>query len=574
MPPITSQVWPLVIIGKGSTAAYYVCTVDVSLYRHVLAIGDDDPWAGGRGHHGDATDPTRALNHPLYLIEHFKKTVPGFSETMVDRVAWAKMNKAVLDECNVQVHNGKVKKVSESPFPSTLAGDDQGPTGYKIDLEDGTAVYAYKVVMAAGAGSHRVPPELKDWPQKYPKQIMNLDEFAKLGPGDLTPSTRVIVYGPNAAIDAVQKALHYQCRLAWLVDKPIKSLPILATQPTVRAAVDKDPSWIYKYSKCEIQKYFGNRIWVNVTTDKGATVLEGDYFVFGLGQSGEPIRAIDGAIKEKMQPILDTNQYLGGGPTTILGYEAEGTGLKKGFEVVGAMTAQMGRERLKILSGQIERMRSIEWLFQAITTAGFPVVPFLLKSPDFLAGQPRAALTRQLKTEADSVAGKNRSRDGLPAVLDGLVGLLLAYHAAKNYATLINQAASHQPKGTVADGGQLTTIKSAMAAKHTTVPQYLPGQKFTTPGALPKDDPNRNKWVDVQATPGDVNFSTDNATVLQIGLCQMYPLIPDDELNTWIEKLMVKRRASGKGFDPAAVLQLHQELGQMNTKTLSEIRKL
>jgi hypothetical protein len=576
MPPIESQIWPLVIIGRGSSAAYYVCSVDLNLYKHVLAIGDGDPWAGARGHHGDSTDPTRTLNHPLQLVEHFRRTVPRFSETMVDRLEWAKMNEEVLKECNVQVHDAKVKMVAESKFPNTIPGGELGPTGYKIDLDKGGPVYAYKVVMAAGAGGHRLPPELKDWAPKFPGQIINIDEFAKLGPKELTPTTHVIVWGPNAAIDAVQKAIHYKCKISWLVDKPIKSLPILATQPTVRQAVDKDPSWILKYSSVpEVTGQAGGRVRVKVNVEgSGTRFLDGDYYVFGLGQGGEPLSAIDAAIKSKMEPIFDKNLYLGGGSGTILGYQAVGTGLQKGFEVVGAMTAQVGRDRSKViddLKKQLKDMRSIDWFFQAITTAGFPdkIVPFLLKDAEFLASQPRDPLARQLQTEAKFVASKYRSLDGLPLALDSLVSLILAYHASKNYASLINQATSHLPKGTVGDGGQLTTIKAAMAAKHGTVPKSAPGQTYKGHGAGSKS----TTWVDVQSKPGEVNFNTDNATMLQIGLCQIYPLISDDDLNTWIGKLMSKRKASAKGFDQIEVSRFHQELTQLNNQTVNQLRK-
>jgi len=37
--PVTSKNWPLVIVGRGSAAASYVTTVDLGIYKNVLAIG-------------------------------------------------------------------------------------------------------------------------------------------------------------------------------------------------------------------------------------------------------------------------------------------------------------------------------------------------------------------------------------------------------------------------------------------------------------------------------------------------------------------------------------------------------
>ena len=49
-------------------------------------------------------------------------------------------------------------------------------------------------------------------------------------------------------------------------------------------------------------------------------------------------------IQTKLEPILDKSAmprpHKSGAPDTILGYEAEGTGLRLGFEVIGAMSAQ------------------------------------------------------------------------------------------------------------------------------------------------------------------------------------------------------------------------------------------
>jgi hypothetical protein len=599
MPPpieLTDIAWPLVVVGAGTAAAYYVSTVDLHEYPSVLAIGDGDAWAGPRGYHGDAKDPTRRLNHPLHLIAHFKKTVPGFSQEMVDRMEWANMNRAVLDECRVQVHSATVKKVSEGPLPPKFQSEGVlvPVTGYRIDLEDDkkTQVYAYKVVMAAGAGGHRVPTEVKGLKELRDKlrdpvqspgrawqdwKVFDIDEFAHLGPAELGPSKTVFVLGPNAAIDAVQKALHYQCKVIWLIEGD-KQPAVLATQPTVSEALKRKPSIIHRYTKDAPLIVSPHLVAARVQVRAGGKNLEGDYFVYGLGQTGEPVKKIDALIMQKLKPIVDKNNYLGEGESTVLGFEAEGTGLKRGFEVVGAMSAQVGRvyakednlDRLKKLIGEA---RLVKTVYTAITTAGFPVEkPFLLKDPDFLARQPRKPLRNQLQREADFVAQQFRSQEEVGKGVQAIVNLLLNYHSAKNYKPdQLNQATAHLPKGTVADGGQAATIRSAMAAKHDFVPSYVGSQEYQTPGPRPKGHPDRGKEVEFNTVAGEVDFNGDNWTVIQIGLCLRYPFISDTDLNNWVEQKMLARRASGVGFNDAQVKGFYTELERMNKEAMKAL---
>jgi hypothetical protein len=579
---ISKQLWPLVIVGKGTAAAFYVCTVDLELYRHVLAIGDDDAWsANKRGHHGSAGDPTLGLNHPLHLVQHFKDKVPGFSEVMVDRLKWAEMNAEVLRECHVQTHNGKVIKVTESVIPEELAGE-KGTivNGYKIEINNNDPVYACKVVMAAGAGEHRLPKEFENVKQRFPTRVMDMDAFAKLGAGELKKETKVVVFGPNAAIDCIQKGAFYKCDMTWMINTSPDKLPILATQPMVKKWVETNGSKIFVYDTFNFPMGNLNDLRVQAYGKKGDRNVRADIIVYGLGQTGEPVKAIDMPIQTKLKPILDINNYLGGGQNTILGYESEGTNLKSGFEVVGALTAQVGRARLQILKDQIKALRSVKTLLLAISNAKFPVkMPFLLKDPDFLAKQPVDVLKSQLKTEGDWVKKQNTTNIGVPEAVDGLINILLAYHNANNYAKHINQAAHDLPKGTVADGGQITTIRSMMAAKHQTEPKYMPKQSFTTPGptakgpSAPKGKGQTN-WVDVKQTKGEVDFNSNNATLLQMGLTQMYPFIPGSHLSHWINGIMLKRHNSDVGFNDLQVAQFHKELTTMNDNALLFLNNL
>ncbi|MCP5159207.1 MAG: hypothetical protein H6975_07255 [Gammaproteobacteria bacterium] len=587
---ITSRIWPLVIVGKGSSAAYYLCTVDTREYPSILAIGDGDAWSAAvRGHHGSQGDPTLYINHPLHLITHFNETIPEFSTVKVDRLDWAERNKVVFTRCGVRLYDkAKVKEVSEAPtFPPHLTPDDsRGPSGFRITLENGKTIYAYKVVMAAGAGGHRVPDmTVRHAKKQWPTQVIDLDEFARLDRTHLQGKS-VIVMGPNAAIDAVQKALHYQCKIYWLLgpnDKP----PVLATQPTVQTAIKNNKEMIQIYKNFEFKNKIGNEISVKLDTGK---ILSGHYFVYGMGQTGESVDTIHNDIKRKLTPIYDKNQYLGAGSDTILGFEAIGTGLKSGFEVVGAMSAQVGRallnskeQSLKFIADSIGETRRIKIIHEAIHSSNFPTKPFLFKDINFLANRPRIPLLKHLQKEVDFILNKHSNHHDLKKGLDMLVGLLLAYQAAKtldktNLQRQLNQVTHDLPKGTVADSGQLTSIRSAMGAKHTTVPTYAGTQSYTgnniNNNSSNNNSNNGKKWVQVESVPGDVNFSVDNATLIQITLSVRYPFISDKFLNEWVMKLMTKRHFTGTGFKNEEVKGFHDELFRENCRALQNLNKL
>jgi hypothetical protein len=590
--PVTSQVWPLVIIGRGSSAAYYITSVDLGVYKDVLAIGEDDPWAGARGHAGNESDPTLKINHPLHLIDHFSKTIPGFETGLVDRLAWAQKNAHVFEDCNVQIEKAKVTLVSESLFPSALTVEKQvGVSGYRIDLEGKDPIYAYKVVMAAGGGGHRVPPELTQAKKQWPLQVLDLDEFARFDENKFQSTTRIVVIGPNAAIDAVNKSLNYRCQIEWLVSvgrdgKPI-SPPALATQPDMLKAIDKPWKYnlnIYHYSKFTAPTQAGNRLQVGgVLEDKKTTfTTAGDYIVYGLGGTDSTVNLMSTGIQHKLKPILDRAQALGGGKNVpILGYEAEGTGLMSGVEVVGALSAQVGRmisNRSDAIKKQIEEVRKDKVIFEAITT-GFPTSPFLRKDVDFLAKQPRPALHKQMNTELTFAVKRNPSVGDLKERLEQLGNLILAYHTSvhfdkeydtRNFQKLLNGVVSQLPKGTVADSGQLTSIRSALGAYATmqgTLPAYAPKQQFTSPG--PPKNKDDKTFVPVTTTAGSANFNADNATVLQIFICATYPNIPPKQANDFLDRVLSERRESDTGFTDQQVTGFKKELDLLNLKGLT-----
>jgi hypothetical protein len=613
MKAVTELIWPLVVVGRGSTAAYYVSVIDLTAFGSILAIGDDDSWAGKRGHNGNATDPTLVINQPLHLLAHFDENIPGFSEQLVDRLAWARMNEGVLKKWKVQIHKATVADISESKFPEHLGMvGDLGPFGFKIDLTGDSgkqSVYAYKVVVCAGTGAHRVPAELTKARSKRPQTVLDLDEFAKLTGAELTPEKRVVVIGSNAAIDAVHKALHYDCRIDWLIDLDYpKKPPILATQPKVLAAWN-DPSpknklKVIRYSEYEFLEAAGARLNLRVTL-RGSGKTEqpyGNYIVYGVGPKGETTKIISTQIQAKLKPISDGTgtvsriakplgkESVMAEARTILGWEAEGTGLKKGFEVFGAMSGSIGREivnsndRMEVLKKQIEATRSVYSIYTAITTFSGKLKLLLSENPSVLALRERRPLAEDLRKELDLIA---QDTSDIKFALEVLANQILAYHTAaayaalsdkdpsslKNFRNLLNQVAEGQPKGSVGDHGQLTAINAALGAYATMrgpLPRYMPTQEYGTPGPGKK-----GADIEFKTIPGDYNFNSGNLQNLAIYVCASFPNIPPGQANAFVDKVLREFHASDVGLTDSQVAAYRSELAAMErTATEQALKKV
>ena len=347
----------------------------------------------------------------------------------------------------------------------------------------------------------------------------------------------------------------------------------LATQPAVLSAMEKDKELILRYNSFEVRDRIGNELAVRVD----GSMKYGDYFAYGMGQTGETQDAMETGIMNTLKPVFDKNMYLGDSPNTILAYETEGTTAKSGFEVVGAMIGQLARNLRPTdrsrhdLKSHIAEVRQITAIRDGIGSVAWKTTPFLMKDPDFLAAQPREALRGQLNREKDYVV---RHHEGLAEPLRTLIALLLSHHsrfnpasrhAYENYKDLHAQQTQNFPKGAVADAGQLTSIGAAMAAKHAFVPKYTGTQAFT--GNTDKKSP---EWVDVRTTPGQINFSRDNATMIQIGLSLKYPYISDENLNAWVERHMESLHKSGVGFIDNT--QFDADLKAMNLAGLNGLK--
>jgi hypothetical protein len=634
---IANSVWPFVIIGRGSAAAYYLGRLKLADYTgtKILVVGEEDAWAGKRGHSGNPTDATLKINHPRHMIAHPGKDIPAYSKTLVDRLDWAAENKKVFEDASkagldLTIYGATVTKISEQPLPQAFDMKTKvSPLVFKIDLEEGPrkvkgprnslSVFAYKVVVCAGAGGHRVPDALEELKKNYPQQVIDLDEFAKFQANRLNSNVRVMVIGANAAIDAVHKALNYRCTIQWLIDTKAPNKPaMLTTQPRMLSAWEEwekqganlkpDDAGFHVYRVEDYSaktKAYGferreaSRMIMWVQPSAGAKVsFRTDYIVYGIGPTGKAVDMIDGPIMAQLKPIEDRTRSLDGGKgphAAIIGYEGEGTGLFNGIEVFGTMSGQVGRtiattskERVGILRDHIDWFRKTYDIYMAIQTAGLPGTPAFAEKPETLATMDRGELRRQLLAELSQIMAKNPTAPELKPALETLANQILAYHTAaafakrpvggaddpnsqKGFTGLLNRVTTHLPKGTVGDSGQLASIRAQLGAYATmngNLPAYMPRQEYTMRGPQNLKQGEKAPPIDVKTIEGKFDFNLANMQDLAIFVCVSYPSIPPGEANAFVQRVMDAHHESADGFTTSQVNGYMKELSDLERKAL------
>src|SRR5262249_40077337 len=149
----------------------------------------------------------------------------------------------------------------------------------------------------------------------------------------------------------------YKMSIHWLINlEEGKDPPILETQPRMKAAwahPDVHNMKVYRYKSYSFAGKSGKSVRLNyipLAKNKHGSFVQGDYIVYGMGQTGDPAKTISNTIQAKLKPIFDTSHSMNPSvgrrqmnERAVLGYEAEGTGLMTGLEVFGALSSQVGR---------------------------------------------------------------------------------------------------------------------------------------------------------------------------------------------------------------------------------------
>ena len=262
---LTANYWTWAILGRGSTAAYFLDTLDKHDDDTIVVIGQPDPWSEAaellpdsgiaRGYEGPDDDPLRFINHQHLFIAHPNAVAPAFASSNMDRRAWAAANEKVLAENSSLVYEGEVSKVRYGVHPK-----QQGKDSFIVTINSGDKpieVRAERVLFALGAGPSRFPEELIQYSgEDYKKSRIFVDvnsfgrgKFGEEMNRSIAERLRgktVAVIGPNAALDAAYRSLFHGATVNLFVEDGGAAPSPLASQPLVKENIGRITT---KYSK-------------------------------------------------------------------------------------------------------------------------------------------------------------------------------------------------------------------------------------------------------------------------------------------------------------------------------------
>lgn len=609
------MIWDAAIIGRGSAAALSSATIGLAK-DFVIAIGLDDPWSSttdgspdGRGHPTDKNDPTYSMNQTGNLLHGFGIESVDTKGAPLARAALADQNHEMLEKFTKYQLKRKVTNVSFGMVQGQLNPDNKVTEQAFIvqyDAKDKPGVsrnlYARRIVMALGAGTSRFPAEfvqltggqLNDFPR-----VIDVNAFAKLNQKDLLGKT-VIVLGPNAAIDAVQKGLFkpYKCQVHWLVQAGAQESP-LPSQKSVheakkdilsrfegKLAVSKTGNGLkiqFKRADPPKSKWsLGTTSTVPISKAQIAMMeknkqveIAGDYFVYGLGQTGETTTIIDPSILKMLEPIYDTNQVLGKPQDSIFGYRSKDHGDK--FRVFGAMSAQVAREllapsnkELKNVKQKIEDMRKLIEQKHAPKQLLHGKLAQIFEDLDELVKLDLRVLESIFNTQHGFLKFKNDLTSA--GYAKELAGHIIKYCELKKYidsTKLTTANALNNPAKSLSsqftDSGQYGTIRTVIAAAN----NYIPLQQSI--------DPQKYIYADGSTTAisgsGDfptnkmVNFSTYDRNQLAAFITVNYPYIWKEAADEFVAEVIAGRGprqeySEGEVRKLRGALELLNRLGQ------------
>ncbi|MBJ7309775.1 hypothetical protein ACFOLJ_10735 [Rugamonas sp. CCM 8940] len=373
-----NRVYELAIVGAGSTAAYYIDTLGPAYdHSHTVVIGGNNPWMSARGH-GIAY-----INHTRRQIAMPSENVTehGGNESFVNRRAFALASDRVVGSTTGRwIHSDKVTNIS------LLAGV------YTITYGNGQTVRASKVTFAGGGGPLRKPTELTDESKaiRNGARIIDMNTFIRKKVR-LRPRGRVVIWGSNAAIDAVAAAKRfgwtivkwlYNAEPAWLPGSRYKSKPYRLQE------VQRDSSHPYKGRNDIKIEDSGNKLQVRDTSTGLVIAANIDFVVYGLGTDDlltDGAAVMDASVLEgaaNLSPMLDDGGIFGATPSqdnessrAFLGWRnTAGT-----FKVVGlaaenytTTTARDGKQvKTRINSKDDPRVQALkEWVSGDVATVG------------------------------------------------------------------------------------------------------------------------------------------------------------------------------------------------------------
>jgi hypothetical protein len=345
-----ASIYKLAIIGAGSSAAYYIDTLGPA-YDHsfTLLLGNADPWGGERG-----LEAIDFINHTEGQIGYPSQGVPDFTDRFLGRRAFSDKTRRIITEA-IPVENR---------FDEKIVSIDQQKNGLYIitsrDRHRTNTRKAKKVVIASGAGPHkRTDAAIEGGAER----VMDMDRFVReIATGGVKTTGRVIVQGPNAAIDAVAAAQRYHWDVRWFINT---SPPVYL--PGTRYYLGRIP--LFKATgvkigtrengtlevRANVQPYTGGDHQYAYDKDrwggKGDQTFNVDYFVYGIGQDvnaeGSVGQFLAAGLRNQLEPSYDRSGRYSEvkegrdishiyDTKVALGLRTTGSTASRGIEVIGA----------------------------------------------------------------------------------------------------------------------------------------------------------------------------------------------------------------------------------------------
>jgi len=552
------DIWDLIVLGRGSSARYYLTTVERELFPNILVIGLEDPWAGRRGYDDSSpNDPVNKINQTADMVESFDRPVPAFTKELVDRLTFAGETRRIIDGIATKVVTGEVVDVDASEdeiaVPKSIR-DKMHMRVFTVSLKNGDTYSGKKVVVATGAGTHQEPVEVRGLTKKHPDIVMDMDTFGRKAGKFVNPENQtVFIHGPNAAIDTADTAKFQKLKVVWLVKEGV-DIPLLATGHQTYAA-DAAKNDLKRYPAVargtpaftvSVAPGALNQVSVKI----GNEVIWGTLYVYGMGQ--DPEEAMKGVIPPKLRnqliPVYDINQRQGAPYETVHAFKLENSDWDNGFEVVGALCTQVARKKdgvkhtyLKEQAEVIAEARS-NVLQHVLRLKCLPHTEILFTELDKLVKYNHDVALRRLafaKEQGSTIYPTWKNQ--ITAVANLLANYLIA-----------NKHFGKKEKVDDEDLNRVTKILTPSTVAHA----QLGGIRASTAAI--------NAFV--TTTP---NLSQDDQTILRFSIAVNYPFVSETDAQAIMRDIISGRRKEdlgGYGYDESQKRAFLQRLEQANAR--------
>ena len=540
------RVRDLTFVGTGSSVAYLVNELNhrfstnshaTPLHGKVSIIGKEDPWlpsVRGQGY----------INHQREIIDQWGPTVPCYNPGYADRGEFAARNRQQLD---------RAQALGAEYLPAQVTGINQLKDGrYQIRLENGQAIESRQVVLGMGAGPHtsvwnndsaqtlaekRLGNIRLHQQEVLRGNVMDLDEFMRAT--DSRPEQfagkKVVVHGPNAGIDAVERAGELGAQVNWLIrsTKPVlldghqlKFAPQVANHHLVSVdALDIHPNPTPGGAPLQLR--------YSVPTGESQAprqTLDADYYVYALGQDiHKPgsAGAVLGDLFGKLEPVYDYDQVYSDQPfKTVLGLQTRGSNSDSGLLIVGAAVAQLAATvQHSYLDHAADRI--FQQLEKLPGAAGEALSRLIVED----------ASTQDIQAHIQTWAADTPSTPRMQTLLNSIAD----YLAAREYFQ--QQAQKKGPRGVAQEvenqtlnqvpsvivSPQLGTVKASVAALSGLMPAYV--------------------------AQGENNFTADDRTMLRAGIAHRYPNIGNATASRFIDEVLHLRHLDDQAFRAKATAE-------------------